>query len=612
MVNSKIKELILILTIGTLITLITYIPIIKDFNNWGINDWDSAFTWIAIGRDSLVKYFQFPLWTPYIEGGRPFYLNPEHIFYYPIFYFVFPWMKVIYAYKVFFLLHILIAFITSYYFAKSSRLTITSSLLVAILYAFNSSMALNFAQGHIYYLGYSWIPLLLMAVFNITEPKESVFLATFASSMLILASSTYIVIITFLFLLISCFFLIFQKNTRPLKILFTSLTMTFFITLFKTIPEVFFMSDLPRTIDLPSGHSIFSLIYSFISKSQNIFWEHDNFNFYKSISNISVLNGKAPYWLFGISEEWPDNGSYIGLFPLIASIVAMVNFRKSWKVILWTMLFFIMASFGARLYISPWSLLKHFPLLESMRSLMRFKIITIPFICLFCGFFINSLRLKLKFKYRNIFFALILLFITFDLTLLNQKIMSRAFPFKEVETTKQLTFPALINSYNPKDYDTYSQTTESLIYPKYLEGYSVTEKAEDRTNRRVIHSLPIDDQDYKGHFYLKESRGNLKLLQWSPNQLTFEYDVNGSDSIILNQNYDENWVATNERNVTQYRGIISIPIAKKGNITISYTPKRLYILMIISTLSLFFIGIIFYKMDFLFIKIGKGQKYFSA
>lgn len=585
MFKTKFQEFISILAIACLLILATYFQIFLELDNWGINDWDPAITWYSIITDSIVQFKELPLWSPYVEGGRPFYLYPEHIFYYPLYYLVFPWFKIVHAFKFFFLLHILIAFLTSYYFAKSCKLSPAISIFVAILYTFNSSVSLSFAIAHVFYFGYSWLPLFLMGIMNTRKTAHAIALCTFGASMLILSSSTYIALIAFLFTGLFSVIIFLRGHKRSLEVLSISLLITFLLTMFKTIPEVFFMNDVPRMIEKVTGHSISSLIYSFIGREQNIFWEHDSFSFLTHLKQLPFLENKLPLWLYGISDEWPDNGVYLGVIPVALSLYAAFKIRKKYWILTTLLLIFVWTSFGTRTMFGPWTLLKNLPLFESMRSLMRFKIIAIPFICLFSGIGLHLIKKYIKGKYINLLISVLTIIIFLDMTETNHRVVSNAYPFKAINVQREVEIPSLVHAISNKDYGNYSQTSDTAMYPRYLKGYSIQEKISDRTNRRVIHSQTQDSKYYRGEYFLLNSSGNLKIKKWSPNKMSFTYDVKGNDKIIVNQNFDKDWTIRKKGQVDQYRGVIAIPVSGKGEVEIVYSPKGLYIVSLLSLIS---------------------------
>lgn len=44
-------------------------PIFRNFDHWGIQDWDQHFFYQAVARETFLEYRQFPLWNPYTCGG---------------------------------------------------------------------------------------------------------------------------------------------------------------------------------------------------------------------------------------------------------------------------------------------------------------------------------------------------------------------------------------------------------------------------------------------------------------------------------------------------------------------------------------------------------------
>ena len=48
-----------------IITFVLAIPILKNFANWGVRDWDLFTTLNAAAVDAILKYGQFPFWNPF-------------------------------------------------------------------------------------------------------------------------------------------------------------------------------------------------------------------------------------------------------------------------------------------------------------------------------------------------------------------------------------------------------------------------------------------------------------------------------------------------------------------------------------------------------------------
>ncbi len=47
------------------IALVFTLPIFRNFDYWGVQDWDQHFFYQVVARRSILQYRQFPLWNPY-------------------------------------------------------------------------------------------------------------------------------------------------------------------------------------------------------------------------------------------------------------------------------------------------------------------------------------------------------------------------------------------------------------------------------------------------------------------------------------------------------------------------------------------------------------------
>src|SRR3989338_10339454 len=71
-----------------IMSLILVFPIFKNFNNFGVGDWDQHFVYNAAPKITIEKFWQFPLWNPYYCGGNVLLAHPESPFLSPTYLFV--------------------------------------------------------------------------------------------------------------------------------------------------------------------------------------------------------------------------------------------------------------------------------------------------------------------------------------------------------------------------------------------------------------------------------------------------------------------------------------------------------------------------------------------
>src|SRR5262249_56893003 len=52
-------------------------PVVRHFGTFEVGqDWDQHLLWHWVAWDTVVRFFQVPLWNPYLCGGTPLLANP--------------------------------------------------------------------------------------------------------------------------------------------------------------------------------------------------------------------------------------------------------------------------------------------------------------------------------------------------------------------------------------------------------------------------------------------------------------------------------------------------------------------------------------------------------
>ena len=97
----------------------------------------------------------------------------------------------------------------------------------------------------------------------------------------------------------------------------------------------------------------------------------------------------------------------------------------------------------------------------------------------------------------------------------------------------------------------------------------------------------LDQPGYRGEQYMKGA-GSVRLLDWSPNALSFEVDTPSPSSLVINQNYDSSWrVTSGAGEVYSADDLIGVRVpAGKTRITLRYVSIPAIVGAIISLLTI--------------------------
>jgi uncharacterized membrane protein YfhO len=71
----------------------------------------------------------------------------------------------------------------------------------------------------------------------------------------------------------------------------------------------------------------------------------------------------------------------------------------------------------------------------------------------------------------------------------------------------------------------------------------------------------VGDRGYRGEIYLLKDQGSCSLQYWSPNAMKVRCKINSPDTLVFNQNFDENWKSNASSPVRPYRGLLSVSVS---------------------------------------------------
>jgi hypothetical protein len=86
-------------------------------------------------------------------------------------------------------------------------------------------------------------------------------------------------------------------------------------------------------------------------------------------------------------------------------------------------------------------------------------------------------------------------------------------------------------------------------------------------------ALGYNQTGYRGEQYM-DGPGSVRLLEWSPNRLSFAVDAPAPSTMVINQNYDAGWkLAQGTGDVVDDRGLLALKVpAMNQNVTLVYRP----------------------------------------
>jgi len=572
-----------------IITIIYCFPIFKNFSYWGQMDWDQFTFWNAVPRHTILDHHQFPLWNPFVNGGNVLLAHPHSPFLSP-FYILVLLLGPIAGLKLQIIIHLFLGLLGMFSLAQYFKMDKTSSYLSSFTFMLCSIFPLHLTEGHTSWLTISFIPWIFLFYLKSFADKKYILASIFFLSMTIFSGSVDIFKQIFALLVIYSFFKILQlKKLISLKILLFIFSGTFLICAIKLIPMIEFLSKYPReSFFSHEDHygTALSTIYKMLLSREQMLLD-------KLSLNTTVENGL-------LMPAWHEFGAYVGIIPLFLFIYGTLKtFKERWPLIV-TGLFFFVIILGCK---SPINLLKMIwtlPVYNSSVVFSRFIVGFIFSVSVLSGLGLTKLKefltlpfKKNKFLTPKIFSFLIVLFVLFDLYLVNSPIFKNAFRIKPIGISKNKFFTQKYDEFNFFDED----ISRSSQYPIFLnnngllESYEIVEikKGDIRT---------VGNSNYKGEAYLIESDEDVLIKYFSPNKITISANIKNDDILVLNQNYYKGWLIKDGfdiREAKKFKGLISTNISPgKREITFYFLPLTFLLGTFISSLSIL-VMVIWYK-----------------
>ncbi|HDL64159.1 MAG TPA: hypothetical protein ENH12_02075 [Proteobacteria bacterium] len=609
--HKKVSS-ILIVVLFAGIALVYIHPILLNFNNWGIHDWDQHLFYHGVPVKTVLTYHQFPLWNPYTCGGMPMLANPQSRFLSPGFIFLLIF-GVIHGIKIDIYLHLVVGLLGSYGLARSFRLDKISSLLSSCIFILNSMFALSLTEGMTWFMSVVYLPwvfLFYRKAFN--DLKQAIISAVFAVLMFF-EGGIYPLVITFVFFFFYTFITVICRREKvivSLRLFFLLLLLVISLGAVKIFPTIEFMMDHPRVMDDYSGYSLNSLRYSLMDRDQDL----------GSIPRIVQELSREGGFITGITYDMEENGIYIGFIPLLLALLGIIWFGGRNRVLLISMLIFLWFMFGNRAPVSLWALIHRFPIISSMRVAQRFKIIFILCLSIFAGLGFGVIiqvmrRIFRKAGVRKMIGGLVFLFILADLIIVGQPIWNDAFRIPPLNLYSWKQSVGLLNhlpavpgdfiqiqegpSYDENGIVKHKERFDAngSLYPALLMNVGTVQAYESAEVDRK--ALPFDSPNYQGEVFWRGREGIANLIEWSPNKITVGVESKEPGYLIINQNYDPGWKVTGGggNEAESVEGLIGIKVApvRRERIKLTYLPASFVVGLIVSILSFATCVIIFIR-----------------
>lgn len=540
------------------------LPLFANFAYWGQYDWDQFSFWNGAARKTILKYHQFPLWSPYASGGNVSLAHPHSLFLSPFFVLVLA-LGVVWGLKIEIIVHMVVGMFGMYRLSRHYRLNRFSSYVPPFVFMLSSIYPLHLSEGHV-----SWLPLALMpwAFLYYLKSEEKRYFAVGSAICLVLmsfAGSVDVLSISLVLLVAHAFWdTIHQRKLGPVMRLVCILVLSFLIGAVKLLPMAEFAMRNARVVPVSGGVGVPMLARMLFLVRQPL-----SPDALRELGQVEV-------------ERWHEYGAYVGILPLGLFVLGCgVQFRRQLPTLI-TALIIVLILMGDRSPVDLWKVLHSLPFYRALQVPSRYASALVLLISIFAGIGLSFLEGSLgRRKGDKLITLFVLLAILGDLAVTNGVIFKTTFRTAPLAVEENPVFRQRFRKTNLHGED----VSKSSMYPIFLENSGIIEGYEVVNVKKGSVYIEGEPQ-YRGEAYLL-GEGICSITYFSPNKIMVEAQAEADDILVLNQNYHNGWRVKGSGKAGSHSGLISTRItAGSHRVIFYYLPGTFLIGLLVSGVTI--------------------------
>lgn len=534
------------------VVLVLAVPILKNFQNWGVRDWDLFTTLHAAAVGTVVDYGQFPFWNPYIGGGNILFAHPEVPVLNPLF-----GLLVIFGPLAGLKIQILVVYfigLTGWYkLARRLGISYHGAFIPPLVYMLSSYLTLHFAVGHIPFHYFSALPWLVFFYKKSLDHRIHVLSMGATVAFIILGSGGAVPLLFSLFFLflISLFDVGRGRGLRPpLHAIVGGLCGILFAAV-KVFPMFDYLTRHPWT---PQGTvqitPLWILPKMFFAFNQSLFADH----------------------IQGYVWGWHEYGAFVGpLAAILIMVGAVGGFKKSWPylVLIAVSIIIVLGSFWPPY--SPWDLLHLLPGFASIRVPSRFILLAVFAFAVLAGRGTDYILSLFKFR-RGLMTTVIFLAVLGTHLFVCLPVLGEAFTRRPEIPRRHADFKQIIG--DPNYMYAAFLSNRGTIQAAWLSAY--------RPGRGIL-----DYNNRVSEWYSEGDAVRVVKREFSPNRIVFDVESERGGTLVISQGYDPGWRRADKKEITSFQDLVSIRVEPDDTqVAIYYYPPYFNLGVFVSLLSI--------------------------
>jgi len=512
---------------------------------WGPRDWDEFTCWYELPRLAYLRYFQLPLWNPYVGGGTVLLAHPDSPslspWYLPVLVLGAPL-----GVRIEVLMFVALGATGTAALLRRWNVSTAGCFTGGVVLMMSSHFALHIAEGHLEWCALGLMPWVFLFLLRSGHDRRSVVYGALVLASALLHGSVYVVAMFVPFFGVWALFE--WIRTRSWNVIGNTLGMivlTFLLCAVVLFPRLEFVRANPRDPDRPDRITSEVVARMFLDPRQVELYQVPPDLPPEARPDPAPLPRPSPLqcWLRsqGWECDWHEFGCYVTWLGLVMAAVGMAaSFRLLWP------LYAAGALAGLVMLadsspIDLWSLVQRMPLYGSLHVPTRILVVIVFVLAISAGFGVSWFGRWAKGlagrRPGRLLEIAVAAAVYGELAVMGSNLFNDIFVYPPRPVPSFERFAQRFKASEVRYPEMYS-----ALLP-YLRGNSgVLEHYDVLAVRRGDVRLTTDP-DYRGEAYLENGRGRARITDWSMSRVKVCVEVEAGDRVVLNQNYFVGWKA---------------------------------------------------------------------
>ncbi|MBN1605124.1 MAG: DegT/DnrJ/EryC1/StrS family aminotransferase [Polyangiaceae bacterium] len=536
-------------------------------------DWQYFQYLFEAARESIVRYGQFPAWTPWSCGGYVLHANPQTPLLSPFFFLILPFGTVV-GMKLYVLAHILVGLGGGYVLGRVLGLRGPALYLLPLGFCLGARFAWILQGGQFTMLGFYYLPWAFTAFLGAQRRGRFVLLGAASFGLMFLEGATYAVPLTLYFLSLYVLGLLLHnpRNGRAVVTLVAMVGLGALLAAPKLVPTAVAWLDLPRHVASEDDHILLGTLLRMLleRRTSPIFVDRH------SAADLADLRYR---W-------WGEYGAYLGPVLLGLALVAFARRYHDYKRWLWLLVVLGATAIGMHGWFMPYELLRRLPVYADLRVPTRHMMLVVFVFVIVASLFLDELTLRLRSaalpsrwsRARRLLRVLpwtACAFVAVDMSIFVAQVLG-AIPQvapRSVERTAE--FRRGTNPCQPFEACVRMNVGTLGCYDPLFEVNG--------------HPRAIDQRLYamtREVALAQHAAGSVRVTRWSPNRIDLAVDLSAPTRVLVRSNFDNQWIASAGR-VVEDGGLLALDLpAGRSSVRLEYSLRLVVVGAIVSAATL--------------------------